>query len=131
MTDEGLGSMLPDDFAEESTMTATSLEELARLLGANVQASVVFADPIQRDGITVVPVARAAWGVGRGGSRDGRTPGPNMGGGVTIRPIGYLEIRNERVSFQSITGRGAGPWLAAAVGLAFGLGMLLGRRRAS
>lgn len=105
------------------------LERFARALGEHAHAKVVFGEAVRHDGVTVVPVARAAWGLGRGGSRDGRTPGPNMGGGATVRPIGFLEIRDEQVTFRPIRTPAPNGALIAAAAAAFAFGLLLGRRR--
>ena len=42
---------------------------LADRIGASANAKVVFADPVERDGGTVIPVAKARWGFGAGGGR--------------------------------------------------------------
>ena len=74
----------------------------------------VFGEPIERDGITVIPVARVRWGFGGGAgsapiavgsgpgvegsmaptAANGMQPGSGQGGGgaVTTDPIGWLEI---------------------------------------
>jgi uncharacterized spore protein YtfJ len=55
------------------------LATLADRIGAQFSASTVYGTPIERDGVTVVPVAAARFGVGGGG------------GGVT--PAGYIELK--------------------------------------
>ena len=66
---------------------------IAEKLGASVKASKVFGDPIERGGVTVIPVARARWGFGGGGGRDkSDRPGSGGGGGAVMSPIGYIEI---------------------------------------
>lgn len=45
----------------------TLLERLAEKVGAKAQVSTVFGDPVDREGVTVIPVAKAAWGFGGGG----------------------------------------------------------------
>src|SRR5450830_152164 len=47
------------------------LTRLAERLGAGAAASAVFGTPVERDGVTVIPVARLRWGFG-GGSGRGR-----------------------------------------------------------
>ena len=42
---------------------------LAERLGASASASSVFGEPVERDGVTVIPVARVRWGVGGGSGR--------------------------------------------------------------
>ncbi len=74
----------------------TMRETLERALEA-ASVTRVFGEPIERDGVTVVPVAkvRAAWG---GGGSD--VPGSaGLGGGVlvTSSPAGVYEIRPGQV----------------------------------
>jgi uncharacterized spore protein YtfJ len=57
----------------------------------------VYGDPIERDGLTVIPVAKVR-GAGGGGSD---TEGNGGGGfGVTARPVGVYVIRGEEVRWE-------------------------------
>jgi uncharacterized spore protein YtfJ len=85
----------------------TLAERLAEKLGASIQATTIFAPPVERDGRTVIPVARAAWGFGGGGGSGGngalrRGQGSGGGGGARINPIGYIEISDEGTRFRHI-----------------------------
>lgn len=76
----------------------------ALLATARDTASVrrVFGEPIERDGILVIPVA-AVLGGGGGGGRDGGSDQPGEGGGgfgVVARPIGAYVVRDGRVEFR-------------------------------
>ena len=76
----------------------------ALLTAARDTASVrrVFGDPIERDGVLVIPVA-VVLGGGGGGGRDGQPDQPGEGGagfGVWARPIGAYVVRDGRVEFQ-------------------------------
>jgi uncharacterized spore protein YtfJ len=42
---------------------------MAERLGAVARAATIFAEPVERDGITVIPVAKAQWGFGGGVGR--------------------------------------------------------------
>jgi hypothetical protein len=64
------------------------LATLADRIGAQFSASTVYGTPIERDGVTVVPVAAARFGVGGGG------------GGVT--PAGYIELKGGRSRFVPV-----------------------------
>jgi uncharacterized spore protein YtfJ len=93
--------------AEPSPQVQGFLPELAkRLEGANVET--VFAHPVERDGTTVIPVAKARWGMGGGsGARPSVTGGATEvgtggGAGATVTPIGYIEIRNGASRFRPI-----------------------------
>jgi uncharacterized spore protein YtfJ len=69
----------------------------------------VFSQPIERNGLTVVPVARVRWGVGGGSGsgptdREGKPTGSGAGGvgGVTADPVGYLEVGGDGARFRAI-----------------------------
>ena len=78
------------------------LERLASQVGAQARVQAVFGDAVQRDGVTVVPVARVRWGVGGGGGSGTEGSGSGGGGGVTAEPIGYIEITTAGATFQRI-----------------------------
>ncbi len=84
------------------------LERLAERIGVNARASTVFADPVERDGVTVIPVAKARWGIG-GGAGSSKNPdqsqndeGSGGGAGVLLSPVGYIEIKDGRARFTPI-----------------------------
>src|SRR3954447_13637191 len=56
-------------------------EKLAEKLGASAQAAHIFGEPVERDGVTVIPVATARWGLGGGGGKRGGARRPGRGGG--------------------------------------------------
>ena len=65
----------------------------AEKLGAVARAATVFGEPVERDGITVIPVAKARWGFGGGagqrkeeGGRGKQEDGAGGGGGVQVSP---------------------------------------------
>ncbi|MCC7106857.1 MAG: hypothetical protein IT307_17125 [Chloroflexi bacterium] len=82
-------------------------ERLAQRLGASVQSANIFGQPVEREGVTVVPVAKASWGFGGGGGSGGEgTPGAGSGsgggGGVSVRPVGFIEISGGQARFRAI-----------------------------
>lgn len=87
---------------EKSNPTDRFLVTLAEKLGAVAQASTVFAEPIERDGVTVIPVARARWGFGGGSGRRKDEDGAGGGGGVQVTPVGFIEIKNGQAEFRPI-----------------------------
>jgi uncharacterized spore protein YtfJ len=99
-------------------------ERLAELVGGSAGASRVFGAAVERDSITVVPVARAVWGFGGGGGKnDEGSTGSGGGGGARVRPIGFIEIVGDHARFRRIVD----PATVAAVlvtALAFGLILL-------
>ena len=109
------------------------VERMAERIGAKATVKAVFGDPIERDGITIIPVAKVRYGFGGGAGRGpvavgpgpettetgfefpaaggeaisegGRTAGSGAGGGggMTAEPVGYLEIGPDGASFIPIT----------------------------
>lgn len=79
------------------------LERMAERLGVTARSSVIYGEPVERGGITVITVAKARWGLGGGGGQaetgEGGTGG---GGGVVVSPLGYIEIRDGSSTFKPI-----------------------------
>jgi len=86
---------------------------LVESLGGTASASAVFGDPVEKDGVTIVPVARVRYGVGGGGGRgpgrkkkrdadDAEQVGYGHGGGVQAAPIGYIEISGGKADYKRI-----------------------------
>jgi len=51
---------------------------LADRIGARVSVKTVFGEPVERDGITVIPVAKVRWGFGGGAGRGPVAVGPGL-----------------------------------------------------
>lgn len=63
----------------------------------------VFGEPIERDGVTVIPVARVSGGAGGGmGQANGSQANSSSGAGYGMgaAPVGVYVIRDGRVTFQ-------------------------------
>jgi uncharacterized spore protein YtfJ len=71
------------------------LATLSERLGTQFSATNVFSAPIERDGVTVVPVASVRFGLGGGGGedREKHQDGAGAGAGGTVTPMGYIEVR--------------------------------------
>ena len=99
------------------------VERMAERVGGKASVRAVFGDPIERDGITVIPVARVRWGFGGGAGRgpvveDGLSgSGTGAGGGVTADPIGYIEIGPDGAEFKPIVSAIPSPGFMLASGL--------------
>ena len=81
------------------------LTRLAERLGANAAASAVFGTPVERDGVTVIPVARVRWGFGGGGGGGRKAKaqdGWGGGGGVQAAPLGFIEVRDGGAQYRRI-----------------------------
>lgn len=103
----------------------------------NVDQKVVFGDPVERDGITVIPVARVShgYGFGAGSGRGieadeaGGGGGGGGGGGLSVRPVGYIEMGPDGTQFKPILDVGALlTRIVPFIGLAMLLTIWLGRR---
>lgn len=62
----------------------------------------VFGEPYEKDGVTVIPVARVQGGAGGGGGEgpEGQGRGSGSGFGVIARPVGVFLIRGSEVSWR-------------------------------
>ena len=80
------------------------LSMLAERIGARLGTATVFGAPVERDGVTVVPVAIARFGFGGGsGSDPGKgQEGEGGGGGGTVAPTGYIELKDGRSRFVPV-----------------------------
>src|SRR5690606_34414305 len=71
----------------ERTATSNGMArfgDLAERVGTTARVETVFGEPVERDGVTVIPVARARWGFGGGtGARSGEE-GEGAGGGTVV-----------------------------------------------
>ncbi len=91
---------------EKTRSADTFIGTMAEKLGAVARAATVFGEPVERDGITVIPVAKARWGFGGGaGQRKGEgeeEDGAGGGGGVQVTPVGFIEIKDNTANFRPI-----------------------------
>ena len=109
MTDD-LSRVLREAREAASSASDSFIERIAGRLGLHASASAVFGDPVDRDGVTVIPVAKVRWGFGGGsgrgieeGSEAGEIgEGSGAGGGVMASPVGYIEIQDGQATFHRI-----------------------------
>ncbi len=94
-----------------------SLEPIDEML-RKLNASAVFGEPFKEGAVTVIPVANVAYGFGYGSGRGkmtggmhgpmgeasepGEGSGQGGGGGGMARPIGYLRISADGVTYEPI-----------------------------
>jgi uncharacterized spore protein YtfJ len=90
----------PED-AASAELATDLLDRLGERVGGRASAAAVFGEPIERDGVTVIPVASVAYGFGgrNGAASTGRRAGEGGGGGAT-RPIGFIEISGGTAVFK-------------------------------
>ena len=80
---------------------------LADRVGGHAGVRAIFGEPVERDGVTVIPVGRVRWGFGGGGGgvRGGHIAdgeGSGGGGGAMVAPVGYIEISGGTARFQRV-----------------------------
>lgn len=86
------------------------IEMLANKVGMQAGAHAIFGDPVEHDGVTVIPVGKVRWGFGGGSGRDSVDDGidgkidegSGGGGGVMASPLGFIEIRDGRAEFRKV-----------------------------
>ena len=111
--------------AENAAQTGTeeplmrALDVLGSQLGSRADARAVYGNPVTKDGVTVIPVARVFGGFGAAavpGTSGGETrQGPGVGGGgFGAQPIGFIEIDRDGARFRRID-TPAESWFGAAM----------------
>jgi len=116
-----------------------ALDRLGGQLNARADARAVFANPVTKDGVTVIPVARVFGGFGAGNAPSSSArPGSGLGGGgFGAQPVGFIEIDRDGARFRRIDAPSES-WFSAAL-MAFDVARRAGgwalqtyrRRRAS
>jgi uncharacterized spore protein YtfJ len=78
------------------------VQQLLSKVTDNVTVGRVFGEPIQHDGILIVPVARIRGGAGGGSGRGATNEESNSGGGAGFdaKPAGVFVVRGGSVSWQ-------------------------------
>lgn len=90
---------------ERSELVNELLERIGQTVGQRAQVSTIFGEAVEREGVTVIPVAKARFGFGGGGgagTRGEKDRGSGGGGGVVVTPIGYIEVRDHGSEFKRI-----------------------------
>src|SRR5215213_5611875 len=82
------------------------IERMAERVGGKASVRAVFGDPIERDGITIIPVAKVRWGFG-GGAGGPIAVGPGRGNASPFSDAGDTEADPE-TSPGAATGSGGG-----------------------
>jgi uncharacterized spore protein YtfJ len=95
------------DEHQRARFASELMERIGETVGQKAQASTIFSDPVEREGVTVIPVAKARFafaGGGGSGSREGdEGSGGGGGGGVVVSPIGYIEVHDRGAEFKRIS----------------------------
>jgi uncharacterized spore protein YtfJ len=113
---------------ERSQLVEELLARIGQTVGQRAQTSAVFGEPVERGGVTVIPVAKARFGFGGGGgsgSHKGEEgSGGGGGGGASVSPIGYIELRDGAAEFRRIST----PMDVFAIAVAIGVAALTVKR---
>jgi uncharacterized spore protein YtfJ len=86
----------------EQMAGADFTERLANAVGGKANASTAYGEPVERDGVTVIPVVRTFWGFGGGGGDQGDRQGSGGGGASLVWPLGHIEIRDGHAEFKPL-----------------------------
>ena len=96
------GGDMTTTMQEESALADELLQRIGETVGDSAKASTIFGEPVEREGITVIPVAKAKFGFGGGGGEGKQGPGRGGGGGAAVSPLGYIELRDGTARFKRI-----------------------------
>lgn len=92
---------------ERSQLVNDLIERIGESVGQRANVAAVFGEPVQRENLTVIPVARARFGFGGGGgsgSREGdEGSGGGGGGGGSVTPVGFIEVHDATAEFKRIS----------------------------
>jgi uncharacterized spore protein YtfJ len=92
---------------ERAQLVNELLGRIGETVGQKAHVSTIFGDPVQREGVTVIPVAKARFGFGGGGGSGTRESdegqGGGGGGGAAVSPIGYIEVHDRGAEFRRIS----------------------------
>jgi uncharacterized spore protein YtfJ len=123
------GQSMSSQMAQTNPESPSFLERLANQMGIRTGATSIVGTPIEREGVTVVPITRATWGFGGGGGRGGEGAnageGSGGGGGANVRPVGYIELRNGESIFRPVYDPNTVLRIAATVATGLALAMTL------
>ncbi|MDQ3952367.1 MAG: sporulation protein [Actinomycetota bacterium] len=108
----------------------TTVKETLDGVRDSITVRKVFGEPVDKDGVTVIPAASVAGGGGGGGGEEpgdaGSQRGFGTGFGIAARPAGAYVIRGDTVTWQPAIDVNR---LAAGVLVFLTLRLVLGRRR--
>ncbi len=89
-----------EQIVEKDSIHQTFVERLAQIIGSSANAKYIYGEPLEADGVTVLPVAKASYAFGGGGGKNDEEEGSGGGGGVTVTPVGYIEIVSGEAHFR-------------------------------
>ncbi|HVR40912.1 MAG TPA: spore germination protein GerW family protein [Thermoanaerobaculia bacterium] len=78
------------------------IERIGEVIQVHANARQVYGEPVERDGTTVIPVAKVQWGFGGGALGRGAIERGGGGGGARAMPIGFIELKSGVAEFRPI-----------------------------
>jgi uncharacterized spore protein YtfJ len=106
VTNSEPGGAVGQEIEQGSSPAAELIERIASKLGPKASVSAVYGEPIDRDGVTIIPVARVSLGFGAGAGRGQHESqigqGGGGGGGAAAVPVGYIEIKDGNAAFKRV-----------------------------
>jgi uncharacterized spore protein YtfJ len=79
----------------------TTVDEILREARDTLTVGRVFGEPVDHDGVTIIPAAavRGGGGGGAGEPGEGASGGSGGGFGVSARPVGAYQIKGDEVTW--------------------------------
>lgn len=103
------------------------LQRLAESIQVHANAKQVYGEPVERDGTTIIPVARVQWGFGGGGIGRGPVERGGGGGGAQAIPTGFIELKKGVAEFRPIADPNAPMKLVAIGAVSFLAALILAK----
>ena len=99
--------MVATEVRDGAALADDLLRRISQAVGERATVATVFGEPVERDGLTIIPVAKARFGFGGGGGGGARGgehgSGGGGGGGALVSPAGYIELRGGTAEFKRIS----------------------------
>ena len=76
------------------------IDELKTVAGDILKSSIVYAEPIEKDAVTVIAAASVSGGGGFGNGHDEKGQGEGGGLGLRGKPAGAFVVKGDRVRWQ-------------------------------
>jgi uncharacterized spore protein YtfJ len=118
------GPVAEAERAATDTPALRAFDRLATQIGGRADARAIFAPPVTKDGITVIPVGRVfgGFGFGAGATVDDANAAAGQqqmggGGGFGAQPVGFIEINRDGARFKRIDNGGDTWFDVATLGL--------------
>jgi uncharacterized spore protein YtfJ len=84
-----------------SEVIKTALDQMQSI----AKTETVIGEPIKAEGMTLIPVSRVSIGFAAGGAGkdNSNATGAGTGGGITVTPVAFIEVTEDRVKVHPIT----------------------------